>query len=64
MPFFVVLRLLAWLRRAGYKINRKRIGRLMRVWGCQTIYRRPRTTTVEAGAYKYPYLLKELVVTG
>ncbi|MES1159394.1 MAG: IS3 family transposase, partial [Bacteroidota bacterium] len=61
-PFFGVRRLRAWLVRAGYKINRKRIRRLMEVWGWQTIYRRPRTTIPQPGVYKYPYLLKDLVV--
>lgn len=62
-PFYGVRRLQAWLRRAGYTINRKRVRRLLRVWGWQTIYRRPRTTMTEAGAYKYPYLLKGLVIS-
>ena len=35
----------------------------MEVWGWQTIYRRPRTTIAQPGVYKYPYLLKDLVVT-
>ena len=61
-PFFGVRRLRAWLKRDGYRINRKRIRRLMEVWGWQTIYRRPRTTIAQPGVYKYPYLLKDLII--
>jgi putative transposase len=43
-PFFGKRRLRSWLRRQGYAINRKRVRRLMEIWGWQTIYRRPKTT--------------------
>lgn len=62
-PFFGTRRLRSWLRRQGYSINRKRMRRLMEVWGWQTIYRRPRTTVPEPGVYKYPYLLRDLPIT-
>jgi putative transposase len=61
-PFFGARRLKAWLLRQGYQINRKRMRRLMEVWGWQTIYRRPRTTIPQPGVYKYPYLLKDLLI--
>jgi putative transposase len=62
-PFFGTRRLRNWLQRQGYKLNRKRIRRLMEVWGWQTIYRRPKTTVPTPGVYKYPYLLKDLSIT-
>jgi putative transposase len=61
-PFFGVRRLRAWLGKCGYPISRNRIRRLMGVWGWQTIYRRPRTSIPQPGVYKYPYLLKDLVI--
>lgn len=62
-PFFGTRRLRNWLQRQGYVLNRKRMRRLMEIWGWQTIYRRPKTTVPVAGVYKYPYLLKDLPIT-
>lgn len=62
-PFYGVERLLPLLEGLGYRINRKRLRRLMRLQGWQTLYPRPRTTKVDPAAYKYPYLLKDLQVT-
>lgn len=61
-PFFGTRRLRRWLMRQGYRINRKRMQRLMGIWGWQTLYRRPRTTIPEPGVHKYPYLLKGLSI--
>jgi putative transposase len=61
-PFYGVERLLPLLVGLGYPINRKRLRRLMRLQGWQTLYPRPRTTKVDPAAYKYPYLLKDLQV--
>jgi putative transposase len=40
MPFYGVPRVTAWLRRQGYKANRKRVARLMRKMGLQGSPRR------------------------
>lgn len=61
-PFFGVEKLLVTLIAMGYKINRKRLRRLMKLQGWQTLYPRPRTTYADAAAYKYPYLLRDLAV--
>lgn len=61
-PFFGVERLLVLLVGMGYKINRKRLRRLMRLQGWQTLYPTPRTTRIDPAAYKYPYLLRDLSV--
>ena len=61
-PFYGVERLLPLLEGLGYRINRKRLRRLMRLQGWQTLYPRPRTTKADPAAYKYPYLLKDLQV--
>jgi putative transposase len=58
-PFYGVERLLPLLVGLGYP---KRLRRLMRLQGWQTLYPRPRTTKSDPAAYKYPYLLKDLEV--
>lgn len=59
-PFYGVERLLVLLICLGYQINRKRLRRLMKLQGWQTLYPTPRTTRTDPAAYKYPYLLKGL----
>ena len=44
-------------------VNRKRIGRLMRVMGIEAIYPKRRTTWPGAGHKIYPYLLRNVEVT-
>ena len=44
-------------------VNRKRIGRLMRVMGIEAIYPKRRTTWPGAGHKIYPYLLRNLAIT-
>jgi putative transposase len=61
-PFYGVERLLVLLVVMGYTINRKRLRRLMKLMGWQTLYCTPRTTRIDPAAYKYPYLLKGLSV--
>jgi putative transposase len=61
-PFYGVERLLVLLVLMGYKINRKRLRRLLKVHGWQTLYPTPRTTRIDPAAYKYPYLLKNLSI--
>lgn len=61
-PFYGVERLLVLLVACGWLINRKRLRRLMKLQGWQTLYPRPRTTRADLKAYKYPYLLKDLTM--
>jgi putative transposase len=61
-PFYGVERLLVLLVLAGYKINRKRLRRLMQLQGWQTLCPVPCTTRIDPAAYKYPYLLKDLSI--
>ena len=61
-PFYGIERLLVHLVALGYKINRKRLRRLMNLVGWQTLYPKPRTTRIDPAAYKYPYLLKDLKI--
>ncbi len=47
-----------WLRRRGYKVNPKRVRRLMRLMGLEAICSKP-----AEGQKKYPYLLKGADIT-
>jgi putative transposase len=61
-PFYGKPRLARWLELQGFKINPKRVRRLMHLMNWQTIYRKPRTTKRNAQHAIYPYLLKDLEI--
>jgi len=48
------------LEKQGYKVNRKRVQRLMRLMGLEAIYPKPKTSKAHPGHRIYPYLLKGL----
>jgi putative transposase len=50
------------LRRLGYRINRKKVQRLMRLMGLQAIYPKPKTSRPHPQHKVYPYLLKGLAI--
>jgi len=50
------------LRLEGYKVNRKRVQRLMRIMAIQTIYPKKKLSMADPGAVKYPYLLRHLKI--
>ena len=50
------------LRRLGYRVNRKRIQRLMRIMGLEAIYPKPRTSRPHPEHRVYPYLLRDLII--
>jgi putative transposase len=62
-PFYGIRRMTAWLRLQGEVVNHKRVARLMRQMGIEAIYARPRTTIPADNVRKYPYLLKEVMIT-
>jgi putative transposase len=62
-PFYGERRLTALLRHTGYNVNRKRVKRLMRLVGWETLYQEPNTSEANASHKVYPYLLKGLTVT-
>lgn len=47
----------------GIKANRKRVRRLRQIMGVETIWCRPRTSIPDDGHRKYPYLLRNRVVS-
>ena len=63
-PVYGSRKLRVLLRQEGLAINRKRVVRLLRVMGIEAIYAKPRTSQLESGHQIYPYLLRDLEVTG
>ena len=61
-PFYGSRKMTAWLRAQGYRVNRKRVRRLMRVMGLEAIYRRPNTSKPAPGHRIFPYLLSGVEV--
>jgi putative transposase len=50
------------LRRRGYKVNRKKVQRLMRLMGLEAIYPKPKTSRPHPEHKVYPYLLRNLKI--
>ncbi len=51
-----------YLCKQGYRVNRKRVQRLMRLMGIAAIYPKPRLSRPGRGHKIYPYLLRDLVI--
>ena len=51
-----------YLNRLGYKINRKRVQRLMRLMGIEAIYPKPHTSRPHPQHPVYPYLLRGMEI--
>ena len=56
-PFYGVKRMTAYLRQLGYRVNHKRVRRLLRQMGLDAIYQRPNTSKPNPEHQVYPYLL-------
>ena len=61
-PFYGSRKITGVLQRLGYKVNRKRVQRLMRELGIEAIYPKPKLSKVNPEHQVYPYLLKGLVI--
>lgn len=61
-PFYGSRRMTEVLKRKGEDVNRKRLQRLMRLMGIETMYPKPNTSIGNKEHYKYPYLLKNLII--
>lgn len=61
-PFLGSRRITDELQDAGCRVNRKRVGRLMKLMGIQAIYPKPRTSQKHPQNKVYPYLLRNLVI--
>jgi putative transposase len=62
-PFFGSRKLAPVLSTPQAPVNRKRVQRLMRVMGLETLYCRPKTTVTSRDHRVYPYLLRNVPVT-
>jgi putative transposase len=62
-PFYGYRKLAKWLSEKGFSINKKRVKRLMRLMGWQTLFRKPSTSWKNAAHKVYPYLLKDIAIT-
>jgi putative transposase len=61
-PFYGWPRMTAYLHRAGYTVNHKRVQRLMHKLGLQAIDPKPKTSLTGKGHTLYPYLLRGLKI--
>jgi putative transposase len=61
-PFYGSRRMVLWLQREGYAVNRKRVQRLMRQMGLEAVYPKPRLSIGGAGHKVYPYLLRNVTI--
>ena len=61
-PYLGARRITDALQGVNYRINRKRVERLMREMGIQAIYPKPNTSKPNAKHKIYPYLLRNLTI--
>jgi putative transposase len=62
-PFYGSRKMVLWLGRQGHEVNRKRIRRLMRRMGLQSVAPKPNTSRPAPQHKVYPYLLGGLEIT-
>ena len=61
-PFYGSRKMTAYLNRKGIAVNRKRIQRLMRLMGLESVAPKPNTSRQRKGHTIYPYLLKKMSI--
>ncbi len=61
-PFYGSRKLCVWLRKQGHRVNRKRVQRLMRKMGIQSIAPKPYLSHPHPEHKIYPYLLRNLEI--
>ena len=62
-PFYGSRKMKGYLNRKGIPVNRKRIQRLMRLMGLESIVPKPNASRQRKGYKVYPYLLKKISIT-
>jgi len=62
LPFYGSRRVRDQLQREGYKVNRKKVQRLMHLMGICALYPKRRTSLPGRGHRIYPYLLRDLAI--
>lgn len=63
MPYYGVRKMTEHLKGEGYRVNHKRVRRLMRLMGIEAIYPKPNSSRRNPRHPLYPYLLKNLAIT-
>lgn len=63
-PFLGSRKLVAFLKRLGKCVNRKRVQRLMQLMGIQSVAPKPNTSKQNKADPVYPYLLKNVEIEG
>lgn len=58
IPIYGSRRMCAWLRQQGYRVNRKRVQRLIEVMGIEALYPKPSTTAPAMNHKTWRYLLR------
>jgi putative transposase len=61
-PFYGSRRMAEWLGTQGYKVNRKRVSRLMELMGIEAVYPKRKLSQPGEGHKVYPYLLRGVMV--
>jgi putative transposase len=59
-PYYGYPRMTKWLRNDGWKVNEKRVARLMQLMGLQAVLPGPHTSRPHPEHRIYPYLLRDL----
>jgi putative transposase len=62
LPFYGSRRIRDQLQREGYKVNRKKVQRLLHLMGISALYPKRRTSLPDLGHRIYPYLLRDLAI--
>ena len=62
LPFYGSRRIRDQLQREGYKVNRKKVRRLMHLMGICALYPKRRTSLPGRGHKIYPYLLRDMAI--
>jgi len=62
-PFYGSRKMRVYLNRQGFPVNRKRVQRLMRLMGLESVAPKPNTSRPRREHKVYPYLLKRLSIT-
>jgi putative transposase len=62
IPYYGSRRIRDQLQREGYKVNRKKVQRLMHLMGISALYPKRRTSLPGRGHKIYPYLLRDLPI--
>ncbi len=61
-PFYGGPKMTLWLRERGYRVNHKRVERLMQLMGLKAIYPKPNTSRPHPEHKIYPYLLRDVKI--